>query len=125
MLRCYSCQAAVPPNSAYCNQCGLVLQQSLGQGSPSFAAQFPHPGPMPKMPRFGGLAHRFSAMGTLAGRTRAEIESVVGPPQSWSGVGPGQQLLQWQHIDAESGYHIALVFDDNGVCGGVTHESSV
>jgi hypothetical protein len=80
---------------------------------------------MPKMPLFGGMARRFSAMGTLAGRTRAEIEAVVGPPQSFSSLGPGQQLLQWQHIDAGGGYHIALVFDDHGVCGGVTHESAV
>jgi hypothetical protein len=66
-----------------------------------------------------GLRQQFSGMGTLRGRSRAEIEAVVGPPNSVSGLPGGKQLLQWQR----PGYHIALRFDGD-VCDGVTHEHS-
>ena len=56
-------------------------------------------------------------MGTLKGRTKDEILAEVGPPNSFSSVGEGKELLQWQ----QPGYHIALLFT-NGICDGVSHE---
>lgn len=79
---------------------------------------------MPKLPRFG-LDRKFRAMGTIAGRNRHEIESAVGKPQSIAHVGPGLLLLQWMHTSSVGAYHIGLLFDEAGVCGGVSHESSV
>lgn len=80
---------------------------------------YPHPGPTGPIPTFG-IARKFGALGTLAGRTLQEIVTVVGPPDSSTINGPGLHVAQW----LKSGYHIVLIFDDNGVCGGVTHESS-
>lgn len=57
------------------------------------------------------------ALGHIAGRTKEEIIQAVGLPNSFSGVGEGRELLQWQR----PGYHIALLFKD-GVCEGATHE---
>ncbi len=64
------------------------------------------------------LAGKFRGLGTLKGRTRDEIIARVGPPQSASAQPGGKTLLQWQ----ATGYHIALRFDENGLCEGVTHE---
>lgn len=63
------------------------------------------------------LQQKFVRLGTLAGRPEAEIVAAVGPPQS-RGVAPGGYLLQWM----ATGYHIALRFDAQGICQGVTHE---
>lgn len=63
------------------------------------------------------MAQRFAALGTLSGRTEAEIVAAVGQPSSRSAMPEGKTLLQWQ----PTGYHIALLFKD-GVCEGVTHE---
>ena len=63
------------------------------------------------------LAAKFGALGNLIGKTEAEIIAAVGPPNSRSAMATGQ-LLQWQR----TGYHIALIFDDQGQCGGITHE---
>ena len=64
------------------------------------------------------LQKNFQGLGVLAGRKRAEIEQVVGAPQSISTIGD-QLLLQWM----QDGYHISLLFKDD-VCQGVQHESS-
>ncbi len=63
------------------------------------------------------LAQKFADLGTLAGRSRAEIVSVVGEPNSVSSIGDGITLLQWQHHS----YHIALSFIGD-TCEGVQHE---
>jgi hypothetical protein len=63
------------------------------------------------------LAHRFSALGTLSGKTKEEIITSVGQPSSFSAMANGKSLLQWQ----ATGYHIALLFDGD-LCEGVTHE---
>ena len=63
------------------------------------------------------LAEKFGALGNLIGKTEADIVAAVGSPTSRSALATGQ-LLQWQR----TGYHIALIFDDQGQCGGVTHE---
>jgi hypothetical protein len=64
------------------------------------------------------LASKFKAQGTLQGRTKQDIIATVGPPQAVSAVAGGKTLLQWQ----ATGYHIALRFDENDLCEGVTHE---
>jgi hypothetical protein len=65
------------------------------------------------------LNTKFVEMGTLSGRTRDEIISVVGPAQSASTTDNGGLLLQW----IQDGYHIALLFDCNDICQGIVHES--
>jgi hypothetical protein len=66
----------------------------------------------------GSLNQRFLRLGTLAGRREAEIVAVVGPPQARSALPGGRYLLQWMRV----GYHIALAFEPDGTCIGVTHQ---
>src|SRR5689334_5334427 len=66
------------------------------------------------------LASKFRAAGTLKGLTKDEIVAKVGRPNSVSAQAGGKSLLQWQ----ATGYHIALRFDPDGVCEGVTHQHS-
>jgi hypothetical protein len=61
--------------------------------------------------------NKFASMGVLQGKTKDEIIQEVGLPSSFSSIGEGKELLQWQ----QPGYHIALLFT-NGVCDGVSHE---
>ena len=65
------------------------------------------------------LRKRFIALGSLTGRTRREIEKAVGPAAQETPLPDGRTLLQWR----ATGYHIALVFEKNGRCFGVTHEN--
>jgi hypothetical protein len=65
------------------------------------------------------LRKQFVALGTLTGRTRREIVKAVGEPGSETTLADGRTLLQWR----ATGYHIALVFEKNGRCFGVTHEN--
>ena len=65
------------------------------------------------------LRKRFIALGTLKGKTRREIEKVVGRAATETPLPDGRTLLQWR----ATGYHIALVFEKNGRCFGVTHEN--
>ncbi len=65
------------------------------------------------------LRDKFVRTNPLAGKTKSEIISAVGNPSSVSSIGEGS-LLQWQ----ATGYHIALQFDENDICTGVTHEFS-
>ena len=53
-----------------------------------------------------------------SGLTRKDIEKVAGPPNQVTPLPDGRTLLQWR----ATGYHIALVFEKNGRCFGVTHE---
>ena len=64
------------------------------------------------------LRARFIALGTLKGRTRTEIVRAVGSPSTETRLPDGRTLLQWR----TTGYHIALVFELDGRCFGVTHE---
>ncbi len=64
------------------------------------------------------LRKRFVSLGSLKGRTRKEIVKVVGQPSTETPLPDGRTLLQWR----ATGYHIALVFERNGRCFGVTHE---
>jgi hypothetical protein len=65
------------------------------------------------------LRRRFVALGSLKGRTRKEITRAVGEPATETRLPDGRTLLQWR----ATGYHIALVFEQNGRCFGVTHEN--
>jgi hypothetical protein len=65
------------------------------------------------------LRKRFVALGSLKGRSRKEIVKAVGEPAIETPLPDGRTLLQWR----ATGYHIALVFEKNGRCFGVTHEN--
>lgn len=67
------------------------------------------------------LNQKFVSLGTLKGKALSEITSVVGQPSAVSTTGNGKILRQWQ----ATGYHIALLFDENDICEGVTSEISV
>ena len=62
-----------------------------------------------------------SSGGVIAGKTYDEIVAACGTPTSQSPVGDGHRLCQWM----ATGYHIALLFDENNVCLGISHEASV
>ena len=59
--------------------------------------------------------------GTIAGKSLAEVKRVCGEPSAVSAIGNGQTLYQWQ----ATGYHIALIFDENDICVGVSSEIKV
>lgn len=59
--------------------------------------------------------------GVIAGKTYDEIVAVCGQPTSRSPIGDSQILCQWM----ETSYHIALIFDENNVCQGISHECKV
>ena len=63
------------------------------------------------------LQSKFVGMGTLVGKSKNEIISVVGSPNSISAISDGKVVLQWM----ATGYHIALIFNDE-ICEGVSHE---
>jgi hypothetical protein len=65
------------------------------------------------------LRRQFVALGSLKGLRRAEIVKAVGEPAIETPLPDGRVLLQWR----ATGYHIALVFEPNGRCVGVTHEN--
>ena len=65
------------------------------------------------------LRKQFIALGMLKGMTRKEIVKAVGQPATETTLPDGRTLLQWR----ATGYHIALVFEKNGRCFGVTHEN--
>ena len=71
-----------------------------------------------------GTRRKFAQLGTIAGRSKADIIQAVGQPTSVSNIAGGKTLLQWQHVTQAGAYHIALRFDAADVCEGVTHEHS-
>ena len=68
-----------------------------------------------------GMQKLFQDLGELKGKSLSEIVSKVGSPSSVSATGDGGTLRQWM----ATGYHIALIFDENEICLGVSHEASV
>ena len=62
-----------------------------------------------------------SANGVIAGKTYDEIVAACGAPSSISPAGDGGKLCQWM----ATGYHIALLFDAENVCIGISHEAKV
>lgn len=67
------------------------------------------------------LNQKFVNLGTLSGKTYSEIVSAVGQPSAVSSMAGGKKLRQWQ----ATGYHIALIFDENDICEGISSEISV
>lgn len=59
--------------------------------------------------------------GEIKGKTYDEIVATCGRPTSVSPIGDGGKVCQWM----ATGYHIALLFDANNVCLGVSHEAKV
>ena len=59
--------------------------------------------------------------GVIAGKTYDQIVAACGTPSSVSPTGDGGKLCQWM----ATGYHIALLFDADNVCQGVSHEAKV
>lgn len=73
-----------------------------------------------------GLQTKFANLtkgtgGVIAGKTYHEIVAACGAPSSVSPTGDGGKLCQWM----ATGYHIALIFDENNICQGISHEASV
>ncbi len=66
------------------------------------------------------LQKKFVKLGTLTGKTYSEIEKACGKPNAVSSMGNDKTLRQWM----ATGYHIALIFDKNDICEGVSHELS-
>lgn len=115
-IKCAECDGDVRSDEEACKSCGFP--NASFSNKPDFRKQFPHPGPMGNIPSIG-LNRKFVAMGTLAGRSFHEISMVVGLPSATSHPSPGLILRQW----LRPGFHIALIFDDNEICGGITHQS--
>lgn len=67
------------------------------------------------------LSKKFVSLGTLVGKSYSQISRVCGPCTSVSALNDGKKLYQWM----ATGYHIALIFDENDICEGVSHEASV
>lgn len=63
---------------------------------------------------------KFVELGILKGKTYNEICSHVGQPNSISAKEDGK-VCQW----INSGYHIALIFNEEDICQGVIHENKV
>lgn len=125
MVACNTCGAANRDSARFCDRCGGTIFASVPSAHPDPGDSSSLP-PIPKDARKGKtLNERFVRIGTLAGRTREEIERVVGQPTSISAMADGA-LLQWMETRAgflsASSYHIALTFDNDGICTGVSHE---
>lgn len=71
------------------------------------------------------LQSKFQSLGTLKGKTYDEIVAKCGTPSSVSASvdKEGNQVIikQWQ----ATSYHIVLLFDENDICLGVSHEAKV
>ena len=123
LVACVECARQISDQAEVCPGCGIKLRAEVTSALPDFRLKYPHPGTMPTISAMT-LQNKFVQMGTLAGRTQEEIISVVGSPNTTSSPGPGLTLMQWIRVGSFVGsFHIALIFDKNGVCGGVTHQS--
>lgn len=80
---------------------------------------------MLKISGTSSLIKNFGSLGNMTGKSKAEIISVVGRPQSISSMGNGQTLLQWQQTSSANAYHIAILFDENDIFAGISSETSV
>lgn len=126
---CTECGTAMG-DGKFCGGCGhpapTTNERSRDDG-PSltdFRTEFLYPGPVPKEALRGNASQRLFRLGNIQGRPRDEIINVLGAPSAESAVGNGCTLLQWQRVSAFTGsWHYALIFDHNGICGGITHQS--
>lgn len=67
------------------------------------------------------LNKKFVKLGNLRGLNYDDIVDVVGKPNAISNMANGQYLVQW----IANNYHIALLFDKNNVCLGISSETMV
>lgn len=72
------------------------------------------------------LQQRFAQLtkdtnGVIKGKTLSEVKAACGEPSAVSAIGNGKTLYQWQ----ATGYHIALIFDENEICEGISTEIKV
>ncbi len=71
------------------------------------------------------LQQKFVKLGNLQGKTYDEIVSACGLPKSQTSQvstdGKPIQVRQWM----ATGYHIVLLFDENNICLGISHQASV
>ncbi len=67
------------------------------------------------------LNKKFAELGTLKGKSYRRIVDACGNPNAISSLPDGKRLCQWQ----ATGYHIALIFDKDDICEGVSSEISV
>jgi hypothetical protein len=65
------------------------------------------------------LRRKFLKLGRLKGQNKSVIFVLAGPPNAVSALPNGKTLCQWQ----AAGYHIALIFDADNICEGVSHEA--
>lgn len=66
------------------------------------------------------LSKKFVKLGNLQGKSYDEIVAACSNPNSVSAA-QGGKLCQWM----ATGYHIALLFDADNKCLGITHNTSV
>lgn len=66
------------------------------------------------------LPMRLRRINPVQGKTKSEIIAAIGNPNGITAQEGGKTLLQWMI----PGYHVALLFDANDICEGVTHEFS-
>lgn len=67
------------------------------------------------------LQRKFGDMGNVQGMHLDEFIQKVGKPNSVSSMPDGKTLRQWM----ATGYHVALIFDEDDVCLGISSETSV
>lgn len=67
------------------------------------------------------LQKKFVKLGNLKGLHYEQIVDEVGKPNAISDMQNGQHLVQW----ITTSYHIALIFDKNDVCLGISSQTSV
>ena len=67
------------------------------------------------------LQQKFISLGTLQGKSLAEIQAVCGNSTSVSYRNDGVKIYQWM----AAGYHIVLLFDQDDICLGVSSETAV
>jgi len=68
------------------------------------------------------LQNKFAGMGDLRGKTRAQIEAVVGKPQSWAAIAGTKSSATW---NAKSHRYLITLQFDGDICEGVTSEITV
>jgi len=122
-LDCPSCGATNVGSAKFCASCG----SSLAPPESLDFSHFPKPPPVPRGANRGSLLDRFTRLGALQGRTRDEIEAVVGLPYAIEVFPPDGLLIKWSQTrmtwkSFADTFHIELAFDANGICGGVMNE---
>jgi hypothetical protein len=124
LIKCEECQREISDKAESCPGCGYRRPLEFNVEIPNFREMYPHPGPMPTI-YSKSVKDRFGEIGMLAGRTLEEISLVVGPADTLSIGGPGIKVAEWNKYSVfGGGYHIALIFDQNDVCGGVSYENA-